>query len=57
MVMINVNTASGVIILRVEMPADFSATISYRSPIFPKVISEASITANGKAMEERETAA
>ena len=41
----------GCIIFCTEIPADLSATISYRSPILPKVISDANSTAKGNAIE------
>ena len=51
------NTARGIIRRLNGIPADFIATISYLSPKFPKVISEASRTAKGIAIETNEAEA
>ena len=49
--------AKGAIILLMGIPADFMATTSKRSPILPKVISDANRIANGSAMLISEPAA
>ncbi|OQC44775.1 MAG: hypothetical protein BWX59_01693 [Bacteroidetes bacterium ADurb.Bin028] len=48
-----VTNISGTIILGSDIPADFMARSSLFSPRFPKVISEASSVANGRAIGTR----